>query len=151
MVDMIMALATSIKPIVCVVRGAAIGIGFTLTAHTTFLYCSPEATFMTPFMRSAQSPEGTSTLLFPKQFGTRLANEILLTDKTVTAQEALKVGYINGIIDSFDPKSDEVDPNKIPVINKLLKTDLKTLSNCMEQINMSKNIKEIEKVTKREG
>jgi len=65
MVNMLMALNTSIKPIVTVVRGAAIGIGFTLTAHSTFLYCSPEARFMTPFMKSSQSPEGTSTLLFP--------------------------------------------------------------------------------------
>merc|ERR1712166_1158202 len=84
MVDMLMALNTSIKPIVTVVRGAAIGIGFTLTAHSTFLYCSPDAKFMTPFMKSSQSPEGTSTFLFPQQFGTRLANEILLTDKWVT-------------------------------------------------------------------
>lgn len=65
MVNMLMALNTSIKPIVTVVRGAAIGIGFTMTAHSTFLYCSPEARFMTPFMKSSQSPEGTSTFLFP--------------------------------------------------------------------------------------
>jgi len=66
MVNMILAMASCKKPIVCVVRGSAIGIGFTMTAHSTFLYCSPEAKFMTPFMKSAQSPEGASTLLFPK-------------------------------------------------------------------------------------
>ena len=53
MVDMLMAMNTSIKPIVTVVRGAAIGIGFTMIAHSTFLYCSPEARFMTPFMKSS--------------------------------------------------------------------------------------------------
>lgn len=65
MVGMLLALNTSIKPIVMVVRGAAIGIGCTMTAHSTFLYTSPEARFMTPFMKSSQSPEGTSTFLFP--------------------------------------------------------------------------------------
>ena len=52
MVKMLMAMANTVKPIVVLVRGAAIGIGFTLTAHSTFLYCSPEAKFMTPFMKS---------------------------------------------------------------------------------------------------
>ena len=85
MVNMLMALNTSVKPIVMVVRGAAIGIGCTMTAHSTFLYASPEARFMTPFMKSSQSPEGTSTYLLPQQLGVRLANEILLTDKWMTA------------------------------------------------------------------
>lgn len=65
MVGMLMAMAKSVKPIVLVVRGACWGIGFTLSSHSTFIYASPDATFKTPFMASAQSPEGTSTLLFP--------------------------------------------------------------------------------------
>ena len=150
MVNMLLAMANCRKPIVTVVRGGAIGIGFTLTAHSTFLYCGKEAKFMTPFMKSCQSPEGTSTLLFPKQFGTRLANEILLTDKYVTAQEAVNCGYANGIID-FDPNSDSIDPSSIPVIPKLLATDYRTLVNCMEQINASKGLALIEEVTRREG
>ena len=66
MVGMLLAMAKSVKPIVAVVRGKSLGIGFTLLSHAHFIYCAPEATFMTPFMRSAQSPEGTSTLLFPQ-------------------------------------------------------------------------------------
>ena len=52
MVDMLMTFSKSIKPIVAVCRGGAVGIGFTMLAHSTFLYCSPEAYFMTPFMQS---------------------------------------------------------------------------------------------------
>ena len=62
---MLMSMAKSVKPIVAVVRGYALGIGFTMLSHTTFLYSSPEAIYHTPFMKSAQMPEGTSTLLFP--------------------------------------------------------------------------------------
>jgi len=90
-------------------------------------------------------------LLFPKIFGTRLANEILLTDRWVTAQEAVDVGFANGMIDTFDPKSDFIDPDMIPCIPKLLKTDYRTLVNCMEQLNASKDLDEIEKVTRREA
>ena len=53
MVNMLLAMARTVKPIVTVVRGASIGVGFTLTTHSTFMYCSPEAKFMTPFVKSA--------------------------------------------------------------------------------------------------
>ena len=152
MVDMLMAYSNSQKPIVHFVRGGAMGIAFTLSAHATFVYCSPDATFMTPFMRSCQAPEGTSTFLFPQQFGQKFANELLLTDKTLTAQKAVETGFANGIIEKgFDPKSDWFDPSIIPVIPKLLNTDLVTLKNAMHQINLSKNLPVIEEISRREG
>ena len=40
------------KPIVTVVRGGSVGIGFTMLSHSTFVYCSPDAYFKTPFMGS---------------------------------------------------------------------------------------------------
>ena len=70
----------SVKPIVALVRGHCVGIGYTLTAHFDFVYCGPDAKFSAPFMASAQSPEGGSTYMFPRIFGTRKANEILLLD-----------------------------------------------------------------------
>ena len=69
MVDMLMAIGFCKKPVVAVVRGGALGIAFTLLAHTTLLYVAPDVKMRTPFMVSSQSPEGTSTYLFPQQFG----------------------------------------------------------------------------------
>ena len=60
-----------------------------------------------------------------------MANEILLTDKKVTSQEAVKFGFANGIIDKFDPNSDWFDPAIIPVIPKMLSYDYRTLTNGM--------------------
>jgi len=65
MVNFLLQMANSKKPIVAVVRGRAIGIGFTLLSHATLVYVDPKATFYTPFMASGQSPEGTSSLMFP--------------------------------------------------------------------------------------
>ena len=65
MTMLLSAMNKSVKPIVGLVRGKAIGIGFTMTALFDFIYCTPEAVFSVPFMASAQSPEGTSTLTFP--------------------------------------------------------------------------------------
>lgn len=46
------AINNSNKPIVAVVRGGAAGIGFTALALTDFVYASPDAYFMTPFMKT---------------------------------------------------------------------------------------------------
>jgi enoyl-CoA hydratase/carnithine racemase len=151
LVDMLLAMNKCTKPIVAMVRGGAVGIGFTMLAHTSFLYVSPDAFFKTPFMESGQSPEGTSTYLFPKIFGPRLANELLLTDKVLTSQEAVRSGFANGQISTLDANSDWFDPNLIPVIPKLLKNDFKTLTNCMAEINYSRANARIEDITRREA
>jgi enoyl-CoA hydratase/carnithine racemase len=66
MVNLILALAFSKKPIVAVVRGGCVGIAFTILSHVSLVYCGPDAYFKAPFMESFQSPEGTSTLIFPQ-------------------------------------------------------------------------------------
>ena len=52
MVQCLNAINKSKKPIVGLVRGQSIGIGFTTTGLFDFLYVTPEAQFSTPFMRS---------------------------------------------------------------------------------------------------
>ena len=65
MAQVLKALKNSVKPVVGLIRGAAIGIGFTTIGHFDFIYCSPETQFSTPFMASCQSPDGGSTYTFP--------------------------------------------------------------------------------------
>ena len=134
MTKMLTTLKNSVKPIVALVRGHCVGIGYTLTAHFDFVYCAPNAKFSAPFMASAQSPEGGSTYLFPQIFGTRKANEILLLDQKINAQEAVQYGFANGIIEGLD-NSEWPDLNKIPTLGKLLGTDYKTLVNAKSLLN----------------
>ena len=145
MCEFLITLNRSVKPIVGLVRGKAVGIGFTLTSLFDFIYCTPETEFSTPFMASAQSPEGSSTMTFPMQFGIRRANEILLLDKPITAQEAKLSGYVNDIIE--DLNSDYFpDLDKIPAVKKLVATDYRTLVNCKQLINKAKDNDKIEAV-----
>mmetsp|Transcript_33213 Transcript_33213/g.23943 ORF Transcript_33213/g.23943 Transcript_33213/m.23943 type:complete len:139 (+) Transcript_33213:122-538(+) len=62
------------KPVVAVVRGAAVGIGFTPMAFCDFVYVTPNVMFSAPFMGSFQSPEGGSTKMFPQIIGPRLTS-----------------------------------------------------------------------------
>ncbi len=119
MVEMLITLIDLEKPLVVLVRGAAFGIACTMIGLADFVYATEEAVFCTPFMDSNQSPEGTSTILFPKLFGPRKANEMLLLDKVMTAKEAEACGFINGVIKDM-PKGDNVDFSKIPAIEKIL-------------------------------
>ena len=119
MVQNLTAIKNSKKPIVGLVRGGAIGIGFTTTALFDFIYCTPDAHFSTPFMASCQSPEGGSTKLFAEQFGLRRANEILMLDKQIRAKEAADCGFVNQILEGLD-NNEWPDLNKIPAIPKLL-------------------------------
>ena len=89
------ALINSKKPLVALVRGAAVGVTFTQLALYDFIYCTPEARFIAPFMQSTMAPEGGSTYLFPKQFGLRKANEVSILDKIISADEAVKCGFAN--------------------------------------------------------
>lgn len=49
-------------------------------------------------MQTFQSPEGSSTLMFEKIMGKRLAYECLMLDRKLTAKEAAECGISNGII-----------------------------------------------------
>ena len=52
MVNLILTLAFSKKPIIAVVRGGCLGIAYTILSHVTLVYCGPDAIFKTPFMES---------------------------------------------------------------------------------------------------
>ena len=69
----------------------------------------------------------------------------------LTAEEAVSSGFANGIVTGFDRNSEWFEPSMIPIIPKLLKNDYGTLTNAMEQINLSKNNDQIDAVTRREG
>ena len=75
---------------------------------------------MAPFMSSFQSPEGGSTLLFPRQVGMRKANELILLEERMTAPTFSQSGYANGIIDGLE-QVEWPDITEIPTITNLVK------------------------------
>jgi Delta3-Delta2-enoyl-CoA isomerase len=89
------------KPLIALVSGFAVGIGFTMLSMADFVYCTPEAKFLTPFMQSFQSPEGASSFKFPEIFGPHKANEMILLDKPLTAKEAQQFGFVNQVLTDF--------------------------------------------------
>jgi enoyl-CoA hydratase/carnithine racemase len=70
----------------------------TTLALADIVWCSNTASFSAPFSATAQSPEGCSTKLFPVIFGRSLANEILMLNRKLDANEALAKGLVSRII-----------------------------------------------------
>jgi peroxisomal 3,2-trans-enoyl-CoA isomerase len=86
------------KPLVAAVNGPAIGVAVTTLALCDIVYCSASATFQTPFAQLGQSPEGVSSLLFPTLMGLSKANEVLMTGKRLTAEEAERRNLVAEVI-----------------------------------------------------
>ena len=87
------------KPLICAVRGVAIGIGVTILLHADLVYADASAVFQIPFVSLGLSPEGASSKLLVQQAGYHKAAEYLLTAKKFNSQAALDMHLINGIYD----------------------------------------------------
>ena len=85
------------KPLICAVRGVAIGIGVTILLHADLVYADNTALFQIPFVSLGLSPEGASSKLLIQQAGYHKAAELLLTAQKFNSEKALNAGLINSI------------------------------------------------------
>ena len=90
------------KPVVASVNGLAIGIGLTMLLHCDLVYAAERATFSAPFVRLGLVPEAASSMLLPATVGMAIANDILLTGRTLDAAEALDFGLIARVFPDAD-------------------------------------------------
>ena len=85
------------KPLIAAVEGVAVGIGTTILLHCDLAVASENTRFRLPFANLGVCPEGGSSALLPRAAGEKTANELLLTGRFFSAEEALKFGLINKI------------------------------------------------------
>lgn len=83
------------KPIIVAVNGPAIGLGASILPLCDVVWASEKAWFQTPYTTFGQSPDGCSSVMFPKIMGGASANEMLLSGRKLTAQEACGKGLVS--------------------------------------------------------
>lgn len=88
------------KPLFAAVNGPAVGIGLTMLLHCDLSFAAGSATFSAPFTKVGLVPEAASSLLLPQTIGMAMANDILLTGRTINAKEALSCGLISRIYEA---------------------------------------------------
>jgi enoyl-CoA hydratase len=87
------------KPVIGAVNGVAITGGFELALCCDFLVASDRARFADTHARVGVMPGWGLTVLLPQAIGIRRAREMSLTGNFMTADEALRVGLVNHVVD----------------------------------------------------
>jgi len=108
-VDFLMALARSQKPMVSGVDGIAVGIGTTLNLHCDLTFATPRTIFKTPFVDLGLVPEAGSSLLVPAIIGQQRAFALLGLGEGFSADRAKSAGLIYDVVEEDDLEKDVFD------------------------------------------
>jgi 2-(1,2-epoxy-1,2-dihydrophenyl)acetyl-CoA isomerase len=81
-------------PVVTAVHGACAGIGLTFALGADVCLAAPDARFSAPFVPRGLVPDGAIARLLPRVIGHARARELLLTGRTIDAEEARQLGMV---------------------------------------------------------
>jgi enoyl-CoA hydratase len=84
-------------PSIAAVNGHAVGAGLCLALACDLRYAAAGATLSAPFAALGMHPGMAATWLLPEAVGLPVARELLLTGRRVDADEALRIGLVNGV------------------------------------------------------
>lgn len=87
------------KPIVAAVNGPCVASGMEMLLGTDMRIASPDAVFGLPEVKRGLFASGGSTVRLPRQIPYVHAMDLLLTGRYISAEEALRFGLINRIVD----------------------------------------------------
>lgn len=88
------------KPILVAVNGPAIGASVTSAVLCDAIIASEKATFSTPFAKLGVTPEGCSSVMFPKLLGEETAQRILGEEGwQPTGAEAVEIGLADKLVE----------------------------------------------------
>ena len=88
------------QPVIAAVNGPAYGGGMCLAMGCDLRFAGSAATFnATGIVNGLTSTEMAAAWLLPRQVGSTIANDLLLTGRVVDATEALRIGLVSRVAD----------------------------------------------------
>ena len=96
------------KPVVGAIQGAAIGGGLGLALVPDFRVAAPAARFAANFVKLGLHPGFGVSVTLPRIIGEQAANNLLLTGRRVSGEEALHLGLVDRLVDAEDLRSEAV-------------------------------------------
>ena len=87
------------KPIVTLVNGAAAGAGLGLALLGDIVLAGRSAHFTSAYTAIGLTPDGATSWLLPRLAGLRRAQELVFTNRRVSADEAADMGMITRVVD----------------------------------------------------
>jgi enoyl-CoA hydratase/carnithine racemase len=97
-------------PTIAAVNGPAIGAGLCLALACDIRYAAGGARLGAPFVKLGMNPGMAATYLLPNAVGEANARELLLTGRTVEAEEARQLGLVSRVFapDGFEAQVEEI-------------------------------------------
>jgi 2-(1,2-epoxy-1,2-dihydrophenyl)acetyl-CoA isomerase len=89
-------------PVVVAVNGVAAGAGMSLVCHADLAIAAESARFTMAYTAAGLAPDGSSTYFLPRIVGYRRAAELMLTNRTLSATEALEWNIVNRVVPDPD-------------------------------------------------
>jgi 2-(1,2-epoxy-1,2-dihydrophenyl)acetyl-CoA isomerase len=93
--EAISAIARIPVPVVARVHGAAAGAGLALACSCDLVVAAQSSRFLMAYSKVGLTPDGSSTWFLPRLIGMRRALELALTNRELSAVEALDWGLVN--------------------------------------------------------
>ncbi|WP_445611529.1 crotonobetainyl-CoA hydratase [Hafnia alvei] len=88
------------KPVIAAVNGYAFGGGFELVLAADMIICSRNASFSVPEAKLGIVPDSGGMLRLPKILPPAIAMEMMMTGRSMDAEEALRWGVVNAVVES---------------------------------------------------
>lgn len=85
-------------PLVIAVNGAAAGAGFSLAVSGDYVISAEHASYTMAYTMVGLCPDGSSSYFLPRLIGMRKTQELMITNRTLSAAEALEWGAINQVV-----------------------------------------------------
>ena len=93
-------------PVVAAVQGSAAGAGLSLLAGADLVVAGASAKLVMAYTGIGLVPDGGSTWYLPRIVGMRRAAELALTNRVLSAQEALEWGLVSAVVPDGDLSAD---------------------------------------------
>lgn len=85
-------------PTISAINGVVAGAGMGIALATDLAIAAESAVFTMAYTGIGASPDGSSTFFLPRLVGTRIAMEMILTNRRIGSQEAHELGLVNRVV-----------------------------------------------------
>lgn len=88
--------------LITAVNGTAAGAGFSLAVGGDLVVAASSASFTMAYTKAGLSPDGSASYYLPRLIGVRRTQDLMLTNRRLTAAEALEWGMVNYVVDDAE-------------------------------------------------
>ncbi len=142
--EVVLQIATMEKPVIASINGVAAGAGCNLALACDYRIASDQAKFAQSFVRIGLNPDWGGTWFLPRIVGRSTAFEMMTTGRVVDAQEALRLGLVDRVVDSLADATNKLardmasgPPLAIAAVKRLLSAS--EHDNLATQIDLESN------------